>query len=138
MWTEQAKEAYGGFQDDYDWGFEHFQNVEGYVATRLDGLWSRGPYLHNGSVPTLRDMLKAPDRRPRVFYRGYDVVDPRDGGFVASIARAEKLGLNRQALVQSSFRYDTGEPGNSNQGHVYGTDLEPEQKEALLAYLKTL
>ena len=39
----------------------------------LDGIWLRAPYLHNGSVPTLRDLLRPPDERPVVFYRGYDV-----------------------------------------------------------------
>jgi hypothetical protein len=54
----------------------------GYVAVHLDGTWLRGPYLHNGSVPTVRDLLEPPERRPQVFYRGYDVLDGVNVGFV--------------------------------------------------------
>src|SRR5690606_753848 len=55
----------------------------GYIALQLDGLWLRGPYLHNGSVPTLRALLEPPERRPARFYRGYDVLDRHHGGFVS-------------------------------------------------------
>jgi len=48
----------------------------GYNVQYLDGIWLRAPYLHNGSVPTLRDLLEPVDRRPKVFYRGYDLYDP--------------------------------------------------------------
>ena len=50
-----------------------FRTTEGYVAVSLDGLWLRGPYLHNGSVPSLADLLEAPEARPKHFWRGYDV-----------------------------------------------------------------
>ena len=30
----------------------------GYIALQLDGAWLRAPYLHNGSVPTLRALLE--------------------------------------------------------------------------------
>src|ERR1051325_8460619 len=45
----------------------------GYIAAFLDGIWLRAPYLHNGSVPTLRDLLNPVAERPTVFYRGYNV-----------------------------------------------------------------
>ncbi len=128
MWNAEAMRRYTDYQEEYDWGFEDFQNVEGYVAVDMDGLWLRAPYLHNGSVPTLRAMLQPPDQRPKVFYRGYDVIDTENGGYVAQGEEARRVG----------FRYDTGEWGNANKGHAYGTDLEPREKEALLAYLKTL
>lgn len=100
----------------------------GYVAKPLVGVWLLGPYLHNGSVPTLMDLLAPPHNRPRVFWRGYDLVDQDQVGFVSSGAEAEKAG----------FRYDTGQRGNGNGGHVWGTDLPPEQKLALIEYLKGL
>ena len=56
------------------WRFTHFRKTNGYANMPLDGLWLRAPYLHNGSVPTLRALL-FPDERPAVFYRGYDVYD---------------------------------------------------------------
>ena len=56
------------------WRFSHFRKTNGYANMPLDGLWLRAPYLHNGSVPTLRALL-FPEERPAVFYRGYDVYD---------------------------------------------------------------
>src|SRR6185436_20579183 len=55
----------------------------GYIALQLDGLWLRGPYLHNGSVPTVSALLERAACRPKVFYRGYDVLDRDNIGFVA-------------------------------------------------------
>jgi hypothetical protein len=101
---------------------------QGYQSPPLDGLWMRGPYLHNGSVPTLRDLLAPADERPKVFYRGYDVYDPIDVGFVTLGAAAEHEGWEEDIAVR----------GNGNQGHAYGTDLSAADKNALLEYLKTL
>ncbi|HMD61454.1 MAG TPA: hypothetical protein VKG78_08490 [Opitutaceae bacterium] len=101
---------------------------EGYQSPPLDGLWMRAPYLHNGSVPTLRDLMAPMDRRPKAFYRGYDVYDPADVGFVTAGAAAERDG----------WKEDTSVRGNGNQGHLYGTELPAQDKNALLEYLKTL
>ena len=49
MWTAEAAKRYNAYQADYDWGFEGFRDRDGYVAIYLDGVWLRGPYLHNGS-----------------------------------------------------------------------------------------
>src|SRR5262245_5940431 len=57
---------------------------EGYQSPPLDGLWMRAPYLHNGSVPNLKEMLEPASRRSATFVRGYDLYDPVDVGFVAS------------------------------------------------------
>ena len=61
--------------------FQNFRKTDGYANMPLDGVWLRAPYLHNGSVPTLRDLLKPPSERPTIFYRGYDLYDPVDVGF---------------------------------------------------------
>ena len=58
------------------WRFSHFRKTNGYAAMPLDGIWLRAPYLHNGSVPTLRALLFL-DERPARFYRAYDVYDWR-------------------------------------------------------------
>jgi hypothetical protein len=128
MWTAQAAAAYNKFAAGYPWTFHGFQKTEGYVAVPHDGLWLRAPYLHNGSVPSLHDLLEVPERRPAVFYRGYDVYDPQQVGFISNGPEAEHAGS----------RYDTRLKGNSNSGHVYGTALPPEDKKALIEYLKTL
>jgi hypothetical protein len=84
--------------------------------------------LHNGSVPSLRDLLKPAAERPKVFYRGYDVYDPVNVGFVTEGEEAQRVGT----------RYDVGERASGNQGHEYGTDLSAKEKDALIEYLKTL
>ena len=129
MWTAASAKAYNDFAADYDWDFEGFVKTNGYVAVPLDGVWIRAPYLHNGSVPTLRDLLEPPAQRPQVFYRGYDVYDPVAGGFVSNVP--EEAG-------KSFTRFNTADDANSNQGHLYGTDLSPGEKAALMEFLKTL
>jgi hypothetical protein len=111
--------------------FRHFRKTFGYANQPLDGLWLRGPYLHNGSVPTLRDLLEPASRRPQTFYRGYDVIDPIRVGFLSSVAEEEG---------RNYFFFDTRLPGNGNQGHEgkeYGTELGGADKDALVEYLKT-
>ena len=115
----------------YPWRFSHFRKTFGYANMPLDGIWLRAPYLHNGSVPTLRDLFEPAANRPKVFYRGYDVYDPERVGFESSVL--EENGTK-------FFRYDTAVPGNANTGHegeLYGTELSSEDKEALIEYLKT-
>ena len=110
--------------------FRHFRKTFGYAAMPLDGLWLRAPYLHNGSVPTLRDLLEPRSRRPKEFYRGSDVYDPVKVGFRTDIP--EEKG-------RPYFKFRTEDDGNSNQGHEgkrYGTELTPDLKEALIEYLK--
>jgi mono/diheme cytochrome c family protein len=107
--------------------FSHFRKTWGYANLPLDGLWLRAPYLHNGSVPSLAALLD-PALRPPVFYIGYDVYDYDRVGFVSEGPEAERRG----------WRFDTSRPGNGNGGHLYGTTLSPEEKRALIEYLKTL
>lgn len=100
---------------------------QGYCSPPLDGLWMRAPYLHNGSVPNLRELLEPVERRTKVFYVGYDVYDPVNLGFVTQGPAAERGG----------WRYDVSVRGDGNQGHTYGVDLSEADKQALLEYLKT-
>jgi hypothetical protein len=113
---------------DSEYRFKRFRKTNGYANHPLDGIWARAPYLHNGSVPTLRDLLEPPERRPAVFYRGYDVFDRVKVGFVSDVA--DERG-------RQFFRYDTALPGNGNGGHVYGTGLTDDDKQAIVEYLKT-
>jgi mono/diheme cytochrome c family protein len=119
--------VYAGYPHRYC----HYRKTYGYANMPLDGLWLRAPYLHNGSVPTLRDLLEPAAARPRLFYRGNDVYDPVRVGFVSD--RAEQGG-------RKFFPLDVSLPGNSNAGHEgarYGTELAPADKDALVEYLKT-
>jgi hypothetical protein len=111
--------------------FKHFRKTFGYANQPLDGIWLRAPYLHNGSVPTLRDLLESSPARPKMFYRGYDVYDPRRVGFVGDVA-----GENGSQF----FLFDSSLPGNGNFGHEgreYGTELTAGEKDALVEFMKT-
>ena len=108
--------------------FTHFRKTEGYANHPLDGIWLRAPYLHNGSVPTLRDLLERGEARPKSFYKGNDVIDQ------------ERLGFMSRVAVQSGRqfeRFDTTLPGNGNQGHEYGSQLSDSEKDAIVEYMKT-
>jgi len=102
--------------------------LSGYVAQFLDGIWLRAPYLHNGSVPTLYDLILPAAQRPKQFYRGYNLYDPVKVGYVTVGDEAEHAGT----------LHDTGARANSAQGHDFGTGLSEEHRWALVEYLKTL
>jgi hypothetical protein len=108
------------------WQFKRFRKTNGYANMPLDGVWLRAPYLHNGSVPSLRALL-FPEERPAVFYRGYDVYDFNNVGFVSTGPDAEREGV----------KFDTALKGNGNGGHLYGRELPAADREALIEYLKT-
>lgn len=128
-WTTQAVEGFLEYEPGYDWGLEHTWKTPGYIPTTMTGLWLKGPYLHNGSVPSLRAMLMPPEERPKVFWRGSDLIDTENGGYVSS---------EDGDPYRFGWKYDTTLQGNYNGGHYWGTDLPATEKEALLAYLKTL
>jgi mono/diheme cytochrome c family protein len=111
--------------------FKHFRKTFGYANMPLDGIWLRAPYLHNGSVPTLRLLLEPAANRPPVFYRGNDNYDPVNVGFVWNVPASDG---------RRYFAYDTRLIANGNGGHegpAYGTTLPPNDKDALVEYLKT-
>ncbi|NMH60695.1 c-type cytochrome [Alteromonas ponticola] len=111
--------------------FKRFRKTNGYANMPLDGIWLRAPYLHNGSIPNMRDLLTPAAQRPVQFYRGNDVYDQRNLGFVSD---------ETHAYARPLFLFDTTVDGNGNQGHEgakYGTLLSSQQKDALIEYLKT-
>jgi mono/diheme cytochrome c family protein len=145
MWSQDAADRYNTKAQGYPFAFKSFVKNDGYLAVPLDGLWLRGPYLHNGSVPTVADLLKPAAERPTVFWRGYDVIDPVGLGFISG-EEARKAGGWKQEVARDGKPV----PGNGNGGHQdikdrdgkvlinYGTGLPPEQRKALLEFLKTL
>jgi len=100
-----------------------------YESRVMQGIWATAPYLHNGSVPTLADLLKRPEDRPASFSLGrhYDTA---------------LIGLARDQGPSAPERRTTGcddrASGNSRCGHDFGTSLSDAEKAALLEYLKTL
>lgn len=103
-----------------------FRGPQGYRARPLNGLWAAPPYLHNGSVPSLYELLLPPGQRTRTFYVGSWEFDPHS------------VGLQMGSPFPGAFLFDTRLPGNSNAGHNYGADLNEREKAALIEYIKTL
>src|SRR5215831_1552268 len=93
-----------------------------YFAPTLSGVWARSPYLHNGSVRTMQELLTPPGRRQKTFHRGSRLFDENAMGYTD----------------EGAYTLDTRASGNSNSGHDYGTKLSPNEKRDLVEYLKTL
>jgi hypothetical protein len=108
-----------------------------YKVRPLNGVWATPPYLHNASVPTVYDLLSPYDERPKQFYLGNREYDP------------VKLGYKTDELT-NGFLFDTAIRGNANTGHEFndkpaGTKgkigkrtLAPDERKAIIEYLKTL
>jgi hypothetical protein len=110
---------------------EESKNLDGlvYKGRPLNGIWATAPFLHNGSVPTLWDLLTAPDERPKTFWVGDRTFDPVKVGYRTDVGKNEFKVLNSRGEIQ---------PGNSNLGHDFGTRLTDDEKRALVEYMKIL
>ena len=107
-----------------------------YMARPHSAVWTLAPYLHNGSVPNLYQLLSPHEERDVVFYVGSTEFDPKHVGFVSN------------KMADRSFFFDTRLPGNSNAGHEFrdgpkengtiGPALSEQQRWDLIEYLKTL
>ncbi|MGZ5537496.1 MAG: c-type cytochrome [Chthoniobacterales bacterium] len=93
-----------------------------YWAASMGGVWARAPYLHNGSVRTVQELLTVPNERSKSYHRGSHDYDEAQMGYTDG----------------GAYIFDTAASGNSNSGHDYGTKLGAEQKHDLMEYLKTL
>lgn len=107
---------------------------EGYAAPPLAGVWASAPYLHNGSVPSLAALLD-PRLRPTRFMVGGHALDWQSVGL-----RLTEDGDYPAGYVPFSKPQwvDTTQPGLGNGGHSYGSELDAEEREALIAFLKLL
>lgn len=111
--------------------------AKGYVAPPLDGVWATAPFLHNGSVPTLRQLLK-PAERPAIWrHLATDASAPQNYDTQSLGWRHETVPTN-VAGEHDTRVYDTGREGYGNEGHHYGASLNEAAVLALLEYLKTL
>lgn len=100
--------------------------LDGIKAKSLEGILFTAPYLHNGSVPTIYDLLEKPANRPAKFVVGCRKYSLETFGFDCSPSDA------------GSFEYDTSRQGNGNQGHDYGTALSMSEKAELVEFIKSL
>jgi mono/diheme cytochrome c family protein len=103
----------------------------GYFAPRLEGIWARFPYLHNGSVPNVRALLTPPNQRPKYFSLKRAGERERFDSKALGLTLPEVKTLGRDV-------YDTQRVGHSNQGHNFFTGIQESDKLALIEYLKTL
>jgi len=111
------------------------RELRAYKARPLAGVWATAPFLHNGSVPSIYQLLSPQDERATTFYKGTFEYDPRHLGY-------------RTEAFANGFMFDTRITGNHNSGHefragkrgngVIGRWLQPEERWALLEYLKVL
>ncbi len=111
------------------------RELRAYKARPLAGVWATAPFLHNGSVPSIYQLLSPQDERATTFYKGTFEYDPRHLGY-------------RTEAFTNGFLFDTRITGNHNSGHefragkrgdgVIGRLLQPEERWALLEYLKVL
>ncbi|BFM14687.1 di-heme-cytochrome C peroxidase [Maricurvus nonylphenolicus] len=110
------------------------ENIRAYKARPLHGVWATPPFLHNGSVPTIYDLLSPLRERPTNFYVGNREYNPSRLGYVTD-------------KRSGSFHHDTAIDGNRNTGHLFtdldmpgriGRLLSEEEKFALLEYLKVM
>lgn len=106
-----------------------------YRARPLGGIWATPPFLHNGSVPNLYELLSPVSQRSNTFYTGTREFDTKRVGYMSD------------KPFQGAFAYNTTRPGNSNAGHefsnkpgqgVIGPELTDDQRWALIEYLKAM
>jgi hypothetical protein len=145
FFTNEIKPSIKNGNYDPDTTANPYASLVAYKGRALNGIWATAPYLHNGSVPTLYDILLPEQRkgdpageeyRPTRFVVGAREYDPTKGGYLSQ--------------GYAGFVFDTRLPANSNAGHEYGTihdttlaarGLKPLSKEErldLLEYLKSL
>jgi hypothetical protein len=94
-----------------------------YKGRPLNGIWATAPYLHNGSVPNLDELLKPAPKRVKKFRVGSREFDPDKVGF---------------RMDQGDFEFDTTLAGNSNAGHEYDVEFSEQERKELVEYMKSL
>jgi hypothetical protein len=125
----------GNYQPDTT--SQPYNSLLAYKGRSLNGIWATAPYLHNGSVPTLYDLLQPQESRPSDFVVGSREFDPVKVGF-----RSEGY---------EGFKFTTFRRGDTNTGHEYGAGrtaqldgktvlraLSEEERWDLIEYIKTL
>lgn len=139
-----ARQAYEESDRFMDWfnrswygGIATAQPAPGYIAPPLDGVWATGPFLHNGSIPTIAALLDS-SKRPAYWVRDFDSrdFDKDDLGWKYEALEHGKEGADSPERRQRI--YDTTLHGYSNAGHTFGDALTDREKKAVIEYLKTL
>lgn len=137
-----------------------FRAPLGYPAQPLQGYWATPPYLHNGAVPNMYELLSPVEERSPSFWTGGREFDPVhlgyrndqfEGGF-EFVTRRSFLGEVRSSfrqLLAGHLEFNRDVAGNSNLGHefrnapkgtpgVIGPYLTPKERMAIIEYLKVM
>jgi mono/diheme cytochrome c family protein len=113
-----------------------------YKARPLGGVWATAPYIHNGSVRNLYQMLVPQHERDRKFFIGrpefdpvqvgFKLADKKDGGFWLDTS------INGNANTGHEFRagYTQWQPGNAPQFGVIGPAYTPDERYEIIEYIK--
>ncbi len=120
--TDAEKIAYLGFREPLR---PTQVQLTTYRARPLNGAVFTAPYLHNGSVPSLYELLLPPEQRSAQFYVGSKKFDP------------VRVGLDTRDKKNAAL-FDTTQVGNGNGGHYWGTDFSDAERMAVIEYMKTL
>jgi len=101
------------------------ERILAYKGRPLDGIWATAPYLHNGSVPNLYELLLPADERTKQFHVGNIEFDSKKVGFKTEAGPGTTL-------------LDTSLPGNRNTGHDMYGNFNENERWALVEYMKSL
>ena len=127
--TDEQKREYDGFGRKIE-----VRTERGYKARPLHGIWATPPFLHNGSVPTIYELLLPEERRSRQCWVGSRQYDPVHLGYVTT-------------KTPGAFLFKTTVKGNANTGHqfrddggpgVIGRALSDDERWAIIEYLKVM
>jgi hypothetical protein len=134
IFSNEIKPSMKSGHYDPDTTAEPFASLSSYKARSLNGIWATAPYLHNGSVPSLYELL-LPKRGPK---------DPKTGGlfrpdkFMVGSREFDPVNVGFKSSGYNGFEFDTSHRANSNDGHLWGTDLSDQDRWDLVEYLKSL
>jgi hypothetical protein len=120
---------YGGVEEFFNGKINReTEDLEVYKARPLNGVWATAPYLHNGSIPNIVELLKPANKRVSIFCVGSRKFDSKTLGFESQKGVDKNCGDN--------FKFDTKIAGNHNTGHdSYGL-LEEEEIWAIIEFIK--
>jgi hypothetical protein len=134
------------------------QHPLAYKMRPLNGVWATPPFIHNGAVPNIYALLSPVSERPKTFYLGRREYDPVCMGYQITASAAPEDNLDLRCLGSKTdpeagrftggFKLDTALRGNRNTGHefndgplangVVGRKLTPDERRALIEFLKTI
>lgn len=121
---------------------------QGYIARPLAGVWATPPFLHNGSVPNLDQLLSPLSERSTCFYVGHHEFDPKHVGYVLKECQGPApadASDERAYYDDNGFKFVTSISGNLNTGHEFSNNgkgkfkrsFTCEERMAIIEYLKT-